>query len=290
MPRVHLISLSVFPVTLAANLRKSPGPKFGLTITYPSPGVVERIGPDWDWIWIDGQHGELSYGDMLGLVRACDLVQRPAIVRVPANESGAIGQALDMGAAGVMVPLVNSAAEARAAVQAAKFPPLGQRSYGGRRPIDRHGRLYAERANTDTLLVVQIETPESLRNVDEIAAVPGVDVLFYSGDDMLMRLGGRMNEARPEDELESDLTRVASVCSRWQKLSGMAAYSPAMLARSLLHGYSLIAGGSDVGLLATSSSEAALRARNARQAGLGQTKSPANANSSPPPPNTPVIR
>ena len=109
-------------------------PQLGLNVMYPSPGAVERIAPDWDWIWLDGQHGEIDYGEMLQLVRACDLVGRPAFVRVPGHEAGPIGLALDMGATGVIVPCVDMPEQARALVAAAKFPPLGKRSYGGRHP------------------------------------------------------------------------------------------------------------------------------------------------------------
>src|SRR5688572_30016212 len=100
---------------------KSGGPHLGLSIMYPSPGALERIGSDWDWIWVDGQHGQMGYQETLALVRACELISRPAIVRVPSHEWGAIGLALDMGAAGIIVPLVNDAEQARRIVQAAKF-------------------------------------------------------------------------------------------------------------------------------------------------------------------------
>src|SRR3989338_4096375 len=116
---------------------ESGAPQLGLCIMYPSPGSLERIGPDWGWAWIDGQHGELGYQDVLALVRACDLIQRPAFVRVPGHEFGAIGHALDMGATGVIVPVVDTPEQASSVVKAAKFPKLGGRSYGGRRPIDR---------------------------------------------------------------------------------------------------------------------------------------------------------
>ena len=99
-------------------------PLLGLNIMYPSPGVVERIGANWDWIWLDGQHGEIGYAEMLALVRACDLINRPALVRVPGHEAGPIGRALDLGAAGVIVPCVDTPEQAQSLVEAAKFPPL----------------------------------------------------------------------------------------------------------------------------------------------------------------------
>jgi len=80
----------------------------GLYVAYPSAGVIERIGPDWDWTWIDGQHGMHDYATTLSCVRASNLVSRPSIVRVPGHDYGSIGLALDMATDGVMVPMVNS--------------------------------------------------------------------------------------------------------------------------------------------------------------------------------------
>src|SRR6185436_15114752 len=153
-------------------------PQLGLSIMYPSPGVIERIGPEWDWIWIDSQHGELDSRDVLAVVRACELVNRPAIVRVAGHEFGPIGLALDTNAAGVIVPCVDTPEQAKAIVDAAKFPPLGKRSYGGRRAIDLQGRSYSDHANQSVLLICQIESPQAIENADAIAAIDGVDALF----------------------------------------------------------------------------------------------------------------
>jgi 4-hydroxy-2-oxoheptanedioate aldolase len=245
-----------------ASLR-SGQPMLGLAVSYPAPGVVERLGGDWDWIWIDGQHGELGYQDTLALVRACDLIRRPAIVRVASHEPGRIGLTLDMGAGGVIVPLVNTPAEARALAQAAKFPPVGERSFGGRRPIDRRGRTYSDTANQDTLLIAQIETPEAIKNAEAIAAVPGIDALFFGPDDVALRLGLRMDQPRPKEDLERDLARMAAACRQHGKLAVCIGASPDTMTLGLRHGYNLIVGGADAAFLAAGSKQAAERARAA---------------------------
>jgi 4-hydroxy-2-oxoheptanedioate aldolase len=74
---------------------KAGNTKLGFCLMYPAPGIIERVGADWDWIWVDGQHGELGYSDILAIVRACDLVKVPALVRVPGHEAGTISQVLD---------------------------------------------------------------------------------------------------------------------------------------------------------------------------------------------------
>lgn len=250
-------------------------PQVGLCVMYPSAGVVERIGPDWDWVWLDGQHGQIGYADMLALVRACDLVQRPAFVRVPGHEAGPIGLALDMAATGVIVPCVDTPEQAQALVHAAKLPPLGNRSYGGRRPIDRHGRVYSDTANDDTLLVVQIETPLAIENADRIAAIPGVDALFLGPDDISLRRGHAMTEPRSKTMLGKDMQAVIEACRRHGKFGVMVGFGTEMFTLCLDMGYHLIVAGGDVPFLANSSKQAAAEARAlfaSRQPATGQAK------------------
>jgi 4-hydroxy-2-oxoheptanedioate aldolase len=238
-------------------------PQCGLCVMYPAPGVVERIGPDWDWIWLDGQHGQIDRGEMLALVRACDLIDRPAFVRVAGHEAGPIGLALDMGAAAVIVPCVDTPEQALALVAAAKFPPVGNRSYGGRRPIDRHGRGYAATANEETLLVVQIESPLAVQNADHIAAVPGVDALFLGPDDIMLRRGYTMDTPRCDATLGTDMRAVIAACTRHGKRAVTVGIGEEMMSLCLRTGFHLIVGGSDVAFLAQGSRQAAAEARAA---------------------------
>jgi 4-hydroxy-2-oxoheptanedioate aldolase len=243
-------------------------PQLGLCVMYPAPGVVERIGPDWDWLWIDGQHGELAYSDILALVRACDFVQRPSLVRVPSHEYGAIGMALDTGATGVIVPVVDTVEQARAVVHAARFPPIGGRSYGGRRPVDRWGRGYSETANQNTVLVVQIESPEAVENAAAIAAVPGVDGIFLGPDDILMRRGVSPTAPRTRELLGADMERVSRAAKAAGKFAAVPAVGPDALKLALSYGFTLLVGGGDVPFLANTSKKASDDAR----AILAQTK------------------
>ncbi len=234
---------------------KSGSLLLGLSLMYPSPGVVERIGLDWDWVWIDGQHGEHSYESILACVRACDYARTAPIVRVPGHEYGMIGQALDMCAAGVMVPMVDSAEEAKTIVQSAKYSPLGERSYGGRRTIDLYGRGYAHTANEDTLLIVQIETKKGLSNVEEIAAIPGVDVLFFSPDDMAMQESMPMDKPRKPDVFKDAMARLALAAINVGKFAGTIATSPELLEIAIKMGYQMCTATADVALLANGSKD-----------------------------------
>ena len=253
-------------------------PLLGLSVMYPSPGALERIGGDWDWIWIDGQHGELGYDQTLALVRACDLIGRPAVVRVPGHEFGPIGKTLDMNVAAIIVPGVDTPQQAQAVVEAAKFPPLGKRSYGGRRPIDFDGRSYSDTANDDVPLIAQIESPQAIENVEKIAATQGVDGLFLGPDDLMLRRGYSMTSPKSKDTLGKDMETVAAACRRHQKFGVMVGVGEEMLRLCLSLGFQMIVSGSDVGFLAITSKQTAGDARKIIDASHAQQPSdPARA-------------
>ena len=229
------------------------GPQLGLGVFYPAAGIIERIGPDWDFVWIDGQHGELGYRDVLALVRACNLANRPAMLRVPGHEAGTIGLYLDTACAALMVPMVENAEEAKTIVQAAKFPPLGKRSFGGRRPIDLYTRTYAHQDTPGPVLIVQIESLLGLENVGQIAAVEGVDALFFGADDMALREGLPMDATRPKGHFDKALKRIADACKGSGKICGGCFFNTEAMAKAVELGYTLNVCCGDVPLLANGS-------------------------------------
>ena len=234
-------------------------PQLGLGIFYPAPGVIERIGSDWDWVWIDGQHGELSYTDVLASVRACNLIRTPAVVRVPGHEAGTIGKALDTAADALMVPMVEDVAQADLIVKAAKFQPLGSRSYGSRRLIDLVGRAYANDGESQPLLICQIENKKGLKNVNSIAAVEGVDVLFVGADDMAQEQGLPMDKPVPKGYFDSALEAVAQAAKANGKIAGGVFFNEQSLSKAVKLGYTLIVCATDVTFLANGSKEASER-------------------------------
>ena len=227
----------------------------GFCLMYPATGIIERICPDWDWIWIDAQHGQHDYNSVLECVRACERAGIPSVVRVSSHDYGTIGLVLDTCACGLMVPMVNTLEQAKEVVKAAKFPPLGLRSYGGRRPIDILGRSYSHSANTDILLIAQIETEEGLSNVDEIASVPGIDVLFFGPDDMAMQLAIPMDQPRKVDFFKSEMEKMAMAARKAGKMSGTVTTSSEMLDMAMKMGYHICVGTSDIALLAGGSAK-----------------------------------
>lgn len=241
-------------------------PQLGMASSYPAPGIIERIGQDWDWCWIDAQHGQWGIDDAVQAVRACDLVGLFSLVRVPGHEGGIIGRVLDMGCHAVMVPMVDSVEQAQAAVRAAKFPPRGKRSYGGRRPIDLYGRAYSHADHPQPLLVCQIESLEALGNAEAIAAVDGVDALFFGPDDMAQSKGMPMDAPRPSGCFDAEMQRVADAATGAGKVAAGIFTTPEALRSAMAMGYRLIVGCGDVPLLVTGSTAQAKACREA----LGQ--------------------
>jgi 4-hydroxy-2-oxoheptanedioate aldolase len=241
--------------------RDKPGPLLGLGISYPSVGALERIGPDWDWIWIDAQHGDIDISETAALVRTAELIGRPALVRIPGIDPPWVGKALDFGAAGVIVPMIESLEEARAMVRAAKFPPLGNRSFGGRRVIDRMGRGSYQTANRDTVLILQVESSNAVALAEDFAAIDGVDGLFPGPDDHAIRDGRDVDAPKSRDVIGNQTRTVAEACERHGKLSVGLAFTDAALEMAKEYRYRLVACGGDSAFLASGSKSAMQKAR-----------------------------
>ena len=239
--------------------------QLGFVLMYPAPAILEVVHRDWDWFWVDGQHGQHDYRSILECVRAADVVRRPVIVRVPGHDYGFIGPMLDMNVAGIIVPMVNNAEQARRVVIAAKFPPLGQRSFGGRRVIDIEGSNYDVNANEESLLIVQIETSEALRNVEAILATPGVDGVLVGTDDFLKSLGLPRNTPITEPVLDDCLQKTAQAARTSGKIGGAVIGTAEQAVYLAELGYTLLAGCLDVELIRNGSSTVAEPLRRALQ-------------------------
>ena len=169
----------------------------GKPLVFPWMGIpgaelaaqVARAG--FEAVAIDLQHSTIDMGDAAKMTNAINAVGVPVILRVRWNDPGIIGAALDMGAAAVIAPMTNSVAQVEALVKAAKYPPVGQRSWGGYTMLQAAGVTageYLKEANSQTLVFAMIETQEALDNLDAIAAVPGLDGLFVGPSDLSIAL------------------------------------------------------------------------------------------------------
>lgn len=161
----------------------------GTFVTFPSPTVVEICGhAGFDFVLIDAEHGPLSPGSVEDMIRAADVTGMTPIVRVTYNHPKVILRYLDVGAQGVQIPMVKTAEDARQAVEAVKYYPEGKRGAGGARAsawgMKGGFDQWIIDSNRETLVIIQIETKESVDNVAEILAVEGVDVLLIGRLDL----------------------------------------------------------------------------------------------------------
>ena len=159
-------------------------------LTVPSSLSAETMAhAGFDWLCIDMQHGTIDYQVGVTMMQAISTTETVPIVRVPWNEPGIIMKSLDAGAYGVIIPMVNSRAEAEAAVGACRYAPWGYRSYGPGRAVLYAGRDYAAHANETVLCICMIETGEAVANLEEILSVPGIDAVYVGPSDLSVSLG-----------------------------------------------------------------------------------------------------
>jgi 4-hydroxy-2-oxoheptanedioate aldolase len=190
---------------------------FGCFVRYADASLVEMMGyQGWDFLVFDGEHGTLEPRECEHLVRAAELRDVTPLVRVTANQPAIILRFLDTGAQGIHVPWVSSASEAETAVRSTKYFPQGQRGLAGVRAADYGQREsfadYVQRANAETLVVLQIETGEAVEHLPEIVAVPGVDVIFIGPTDLSNSFGvpGQIGHPTVQNAMQRIVDTVAT--------------------------------------------------------------------------------
>lgn len=198
-----------------AELLRAGRPVVGYWSVLDAPVVLERLARvGYDYVAIDAQHGLLGYSGILAGLMAIDAgaaaggTTTVGLVRVQSKDAAGIGQALDAGALGVIVPLINSADDAAQAVAAAKYAPHGIRSYGPMRSQLRVGPNPAE-ADASIVVLAMIETAEGLAHVEEIAATPGLSGLYIGPSDLALALGARWpGDPEISDQFAAALHRI----------------------------------------------------------------------------------
>lgn len=218
---------------------------FGAWVSTGDPMLAEVIGKaGYDWVILDTQHGGIDWGQLLGSIQALDLGGTRALVRVGWNDPMQIMRALDLGALGVIVPMVSNAEQARLAAQATRYPPDGSRSFGPVRNY--YGAQEGDPA--EPLCFVMIETAEAMENLEEIAATPGVDGLFVGPVDLALALGLGPALVMPDAVLEA-VDRIVAVCRKHGVISGCAALGMPNAKLLMERGVQFLPLGSEVGLI-----------------------------------------
>jgi 4-hydroxy-2-oxoheptanedioate aldolase len=222
---------------------------YGAWLTLPgaySAEIVAHAG--FDWGCIDMQHGNIDYQDAAAMLLALSTTDTMPFIRVPWNDPGIIGKVLDAGAMGVIIPMVNTAEEAREAVAACRYPPLGTRSYGPGRAALYGAPDYFENANDRVAVVPMIETKEAVACIDEILAVSGIDAIYVGPSDLSISLG-MPPRLENDGEWEDARKRIAAACRENGVTAGI--HASAGLARKHADaGYLMIMISSDAGNIA----------------------------------------
>jgi 4-hydroxy-2-oxoheptanedioate aldolase len=191
---------------------------------YTDPELVEMIASSgYDAVWICMEHKRMDAAMVYSIIQACRLGGADALIRIKPSNYTDVLHLIEAGARGIMLPRVRHPDEVRAVVNAMKFPPLGERGFDGIHAEADFGRIpaaeYLATANEGNFLVVQIEEAEVLAHVDEIAAMPGVDILFVGPADLTLGLGKFGQTGDPE--VRAIMQKVADACKRHGKVAGI---------------------------------------------------------------------
>ncbi|MCA9013319.1 MAG: hypothetical protein KDB01_26400 [Planctomycetaceae bacterium] len=224
----------------------------GTFLNLGSASVVEIAAETgFDWLLIDLEHGSGTVADLRGQLLATRGTNAAPIVRIASADPDVVKFVMDSGAAGVMFPYVANAQEAARCVQMMKYPPVGTRGVAGIIRATSYGRQWQEyqaQANRESLVIVQIETPDAADSADEIAAVPGVDVLFVGPLDLSVNLGHPGDFTPPA--FIQHLKNVIAACQRHGKAAGILS-RPELMDSHLQLGFRFVALGSDAGAIVT---------------------------------------
>lgn len=224
---------------------RSRRPMFGTWLQIAHPVVVEAMAQTgFDFVLVDGEHAPTPPDVLAGVLPGLDLHDCPSLYRVRSNNPDLIKSALDHGVSALMVPMVNSGEDAASVVSAAKYAPLGKRGIGPWRASNYYYNEaeYVASANSDTAIIVQIETREAVDAVEEIARTPGIDALFVGPADLRLSMGFAPGL---NDAYLSTIKRVSDIAARNNLAAGIDVASLDYVSTYAKLGFSLMTTGVD---------------------------------------------
>ena len=227
--------------------------QFGIMLSeFGNPNIIrifKRAGCD--FVIVDDEHGYFDYTQVAGLIAVANGAGLPIVIRVPGVTREYITKVLDMGADGILVPMVNTAEQAREIVKYAKYTPLGSRGISTTRAHTGYGVsdlcAYLDAANRRVNVCVQIETKEAVAHADEIAAVPGVDTIFIGPNDLAGDYGVPGQVA--SEEVLGAVTKAAAAAEKAGKPKGVITGNKKLLEFCMQHGFTFYSVGSELDLL-----------------------------------------
>jgi 4-hydroxy-2-oxoheptanedioate aldolase len=227
---------------------------FSSWCTLASPIVAETIArAGFAAVVLDAQHGLWDTASIIAGIGGVHHGGAAPLVRVPLNDFAFVSRALDFGVEAIIAPMINTAADARAFAAAAKYPPLGERSFGPSRAMALQGRTvatdYLREANEGTLTLAMIETPAALSNVDAIAATPGIDALFVGPYDLSTALSGGKAQDITAPEVEKAIDKICTAATKAGKIPGIYCADAERALAMAKRGFRFITIGSDLGIV-----------------------------------------
>jgi 4-hydroxy-2-oxoheptanedioate aldolase len=224
-------------------------PAFGYSLGLGSPLAAEILAHSGiDFILLDTQHGSFGPDSTIACLAAMAGGSAIPMARVARNDYTMIGRLLDEGALGIIVPMVHTAEDARAAADACRFPPVGTRSWGWGRAA-RYGDDYSDAVNDQILVMVQIESVQAVENAEAILGTPGVDGCWIGPSDLSLTLGVHPRDRATDERVIAAVDRVLAACRTTGKIPGYAASGPADARARADAGFRFLTAGSDVGFI-----------------------------------------
>jgi 4-hydroxy-2-oxoheptanedioate aldolase len=233
---------------------KAGTPQVGLWLSMTSPVATEVVaGAGFDWVLIDMEHSANDLADVVHHMRACVGGTAEPVVRVPWNDPVLVKRLLDAGARSLLFPFVQSADEAKRAVEATRYPPKGIRGVAGTTRANRYGRVqnYHQRAEEEICILVQTETRKSLAAIEDIAKIDGIDGIFIGPADLSADFGHLGNLQHPE--VHKAILDAGARIKKAGKAAGYLSARDDEIRMTLDAGFGFVAVGSDVGILARQS-------------------------------------
>jgi 4-hydroxy-2-oxoheptanedioate aldolase len=228
-------------------------------MSVPSPALAAQVARlPLDGVCLDMQHGMIGFPDAVGMIAAINAAGRPALVRSLWNDAATPGQCFDAGATCVIAPMVNTRAQAEALVRAAKYPPMGARSWGGYTALQASGLTpgeYLREANRMTMVFAMIETVEALENVEAIAATPGLDGLFVGPSDLSITLSKGAGIDKTGNDTLAAMRKVAAAAKQNGLVAGAFGGSADVIRTYLGLGFTFIAAAVEVDLMQAGAAE-----------------------------------
>jgi len=227
-------------------------PSVGCFVGLGSPNAAELLAhAGFEWLVIETEHSALDSAEIEHMLMAVNGTETIPIVRLPSANPVYIQRSLDFGAMGIMVPMVKTAEEARAVVQATRYPPAGTRGYNPLRAAHYSfdSQDYFYQANDNLLVTLILETKEAVENLEAIASVPGVDVLFLGPFDLCLSLGLDPMK-QPHPQIEKVIDQMVSIGKKTGVAMGIHAFNPDQLRQRQSQGFTMISYSTDYVMLA----------------------------------------